>query len=95
MLYVGIRHVGEVALEQQAPWGRPPFGALMQLRFSMARVPSVAIIYLLSNRAEKTVCPPGPCGTLEFAVPDAGNQAGAVLAVVARLRRVLLRPLRL
>jgi len=60
----------EVALEQQAPWGRPPFGALMQLCFGKARVLPVAITYLLSNRAEKPVCPPGPCCTLEFAVPS-------------------------
>ena len=71
-----------------SPWGRPPFGALMQLCFCMARGLPVSSTHMLSNRAEKTVCPPGPCGTLEFAVPDAGNQAGAVLAVVARLRRV-------
>ena len=68
MLYVGIRHVGgvHVALEQQAPWGRPPFGTLMQLCFGMARS---AITYLLSNRAEKPVSrPPGPCCALEFAI---------------------------
>ena len=70
VLYVGIRHVGEVALEQQAPWGRPPFGALVQLCFGTARGLSVAIAYLLSNRAEKPVCAPGPCCTLEFAVPS-------------------------
>ena len=66
-LYVGIRHVGgvHVALEQQAPWGRPPFGTLMQLCFGMARE---AITFLLSNRAEKPVSrPPGSCCTLECA----------------------------
>ena len=62
--------LGEVALEQWAPWGRPPFGALMQLCFCMARGLPVAIAYLLSNRAEKPVCAPGPCCTLEFAVPS-------------------------
>ena len=62
--------LGEVALEQWAPWGRPPFGALMQLCFSTARGLPVAIAYLLSNRAEKPVCAPGPCCTLEFAVPS-------------------------
>ena len=84
MLCIGIRHhVGEVALEQQAPWGRPPFGALMQSHFSMARVPSVEIIYLMSNRAEKPVCPPGPCCTLEFAVPSRpdGQQPKLMYAV--------------
>ena len=61
--------LGEVALEQWAPWGRPPFGALMQLCFGTARDLSVAIAYLLSNRAEKPVSrPPGPCCALEFAI---------------------------
>ena len=70
VLYVGIRHVGgvHVALEQQAPWGRPPFGTLMQLCFGMARE---AITYLLSNGAEKPVSrPPGSCCALECAVPS-------------------------
>ena len=62
---------GKVALEQQAPWGRPPFWALVQLCFGIARDLSVAITYLLSNRAEKPVSrPPGPCCTLECAVPS-------------------------
>ena len=61
--------LGEVALEQQAPWGRPPFGALMQLCFGKAQVQPVSITYLLQNRAEKPVCPPVPCCTLGFAVP--------------------------
>ena len=79
VLYVGICHVGEadlhVALEQQAPWGRPPFGTLMQLCLGMARE---AITYLLSNRAEKPVSrPPGSCCTLECAVPPARTASPA------------------
>ena len=75
--------LGEVALEQWAPWGRPPFGALMQLCFCMARGLPVAIAYLLSNRAEKPVCAPGPCCTLEFAVPSRpdGQQPELMYAV--------------
>ena len=53
------------------PWGRPPFWALVQLCFGIARDLSVAITYLLSNRAEKPVSrPPGPCCTLKCAVPS-------------------------
>ena len=75
--------LGEVALEQWAPWGRPPFGALMQLCFCMARVLSVSSTNMLSNRAEKPVCPPGPCCTLEFAVPSRpdGQQPKLMYAV--------------
>ena len=62
--------LGEVALEQWAPWGRPPFGALMQLCFCMARGLPLSSTHMLSNRAEKPVCPPGPCCALEFAVPS-------------------------
>ena len=63
--------LGEVALEQQAPWGRPPFGTQLQLCVGMSRELSVEITFLLSNRAEKPVSrPPGPCCTLECAVPS-------------------------
>ena len=59
------------ALEQQASWGRPPFGTQMQLCVGMSRELSVEITFLLSNRAEKPVSrPPGPCCTLECAVPS-------------------------
>ena len=40
----------------------------MLLCFGTARVLSRAISYVLSNRAEKPVCAPGPCCTLEFAM---------------------------
>ena len=39
----------------------------MQLCFGKARDLPVATTYLLSNRAEKPVCPPEPCCTLGFA----------------------------
>ena len=87
--------LGEVALEQQAPWGRPPFGALMQLCFCMARILPVAIAYLLSNRAEKPVCAPGPCCTLEFAVPSrpGGQQPKKMYAASScRMDRLARRP---
>ena len=59
---------GEVALDHQRARYRPRSGALMQLCFGTARGLSVAIAYLLSNRAEKPVCAPGPCCTLAFAM---------------------------
>ena len=40
----------------------------MLLCFGTARVLSRAISYVLSNRAEKPVCAPGPCYTLEIAM---------------------------
>ena len=61
---------GEVALDHQRARYRPRSGAILQLCFGTARGLSVAIAYLLSNRAEKPVCAPGPCCTLEFAVPS-------------------------
>ena len=84
------------ALEQQASWGRPHFGTQMQLCVGMSRDLSVDITFLLSNRAEKPVSrPPGPCCTLECAVPSrpGGQQPKKMYAASScRMDRLARRP---
>ena len=83
--------LGEVALEQQAPWGRPPFGAILQLFFGRTRGICIESECPSSNRAEKRVEAPGPCCTLEFAVlsrPDGQQPKKTYAASPCRMDRL-------